>query len=120
MIIGPSQLPPGYTGPHNAGTAILYLLMPGQTLPWHTVRSTELWLYHLGSPLLMDIGPEQDGAATKTLGSDIAAGERPQLAVPPRHWQRAQPRDNEPSLVSCIVVRGLDFDDFALDASAGH
>ena len=50
-------------GLRNAGTAILNLLMPAQTSPWHTVRSTELRLYHLDSPLLMDIGSKQGGAA---------------------------------------------------------
>jgi predicted cupin superfamily sugar epimerase len=72
-----------------------------------------------GWALLVDIGSEQHGAATQILGSDVAAGEQPQIAVPPGYWQRAQPRDNEPSLVSCIVVPGFDFDDFVLDASAG-
>ena len=43
-----SALPPDYTGPRSAGTAILFLLMPGQQSAWHTVRSAELWLYHSG------------------------------------------------------------------------
>ena len=55
-----SALPPDYTGPRSAGTAILFLLMPGQQSAWHTVRSAELWLYHSGSPLLLEVGPEQD------------------------------------------------------------
>jgi predicted cupin superfamily sugar epimerase len=92
LTIATSRLPPGYTGPRNAGTAILYLLMPGEESPWHTVRSTEFWLYHLGGPLLVDIGSEQHGSVTRILGSDIAAGEQPQVAVPPGYWQRAQPR----------------------------
>jgi predicted cupin superfamily sugar epimerase len=50
------------------------------------------------------------------LGSDILAGERPQLMVPARHWQRARPRDDEPSLVSCVVVPGFDDADLTLDA----
>ena len=48
-----SALPPDYTGPRQAGTAILFLLMPGQQSAWHTVRSAELWLVHRGSPLLL-------------------------------------------------------------------
>jgi predicted cupin superfamily sugar epimerase len=50
------------------------------------------------------------------LGADIAAGEEPQLIVPPGHWQRARPRGDEPTLVSCVVVPGFDFADFALSA----
>jgi predicted cupin superfamily sugar epimerase len=120
LTVGQSALPQDYNGPRSAGTAILFLLMPGQQSAWHTVRSAELWLYHRGSPLLLEVGrgivPEQDGATTLLLGGDIDAGEQPQLLVPPGHWQRARPRDDEPTLVSCIVVPGFDFADFALAA----
>jgi len=126
VTIGPSSLPPEYEGPRSAGTAILFLLMPGQQSAWHTVRSAELWLFHRGSPLLLEVGrdgrggqgaaAEQSGATTLLLGSDVDAGEQPQLLVPPGHWQRARPRDDEPALVSCIVVPGFDFADFALSA----
>jgi uncharacterized protein len=111
-----SALPPDYAGPRSAGTAILFLLMPGQQSAWHTVRSAELWLYHSGSPLLLEVGPEQDRATTHLLGADIMAKAHPQLVVPPGHWQRARPRDAEPSLVSCVVVPGFDYADFALAA----
>ncbi|MCV7168592.1 cupin domain-containing protein [Mycobacterium manitobense] len=119
LSMPPSALPPDYTGPRSAGTAILFLLMPGQQSAWHTVRSAELWLFHRGSPLLLEVGPEQGSAAAHLLGGDITAGEQPQLVVPPRHWQRARPRDDEPSLVSCVVVPGFDFADFALAGPTG-
>ncbi|HYO03748.1 MAG TPA: cupin domain-containing protein [Mycobacterium sp.] len=117
LTLGQPALPPDYTGPRNAGTAILFLLMPGQQSAWHTVRSAELWLHHRGSPLLLEVGAEHVGAATHLLGSDVAAGEQPQFVVPPGHWQRATPRDAEPTLVSCVVVPGFDFADFTLGAS---
>jgi predicted cupin superfamily sugar epimerase len=114
LTFGQSALPQDYNGPRSAGTAILFLLMPGQQSAWHTVRSAELWLHHRGSPLLLEVGPEQGSATALLLGSDVDAGEQPQLLVPPGHWQRARPRDDEPTLVSCIVVPGFDFADFAL------
>lgn len=114
LTLPQNALPPDYTGPRAAGTAILFLLMPGQQSAWHTVRSAELWLHHRGSPLLLEVGREIPGATTQLLGSDIAAGEHPQFVVPPGHWQRARPRDDEPTLVSCIVVPGFDFADFGL------
>jgi len=116
LTIGESALPPDYSGPRNAGTAILFLLMPGQQSAWHTVRSAELWFFHRGGPLLLEIGDQQSSATTHLLGSDINAGEHPQVLVPPGHWQRATPRDDEPALVSCVVVPGFDFADFALHA----
>lgn len=115
LSIDASALPSDYPGPRSAGTAILFLLMPGQQSAWHTVRSAELWLHHRGSPLLLQYGPEKATATTHLLGSDLAAGEQPQLVVPPGHWQRARPRDGEPALVSCVVVPGFDFADFRLD-----
>lgn len=119
VSISEAALPADYEGPRAAGTAILFLLMPGQQSAWHTVRSAELWLYHRGSPLLLEIGPEQHSATTHLLGSEVCAGEHPQLLVPPGHWQRARPRDDEPTLVSCVVVPGFDFADFALAAPTG-
>lgn len=116
LTLGQPALPPEYTGPRSAGTAILFLLMPGQQSAWHTVRSAELWFHHRGSPLLLEVGAEQRGATTHLLGSDVNAGEQPQFVVPPGHWQRAVPRDAEPALVSCVVVPGFDFADFALGA----
>jgi predicted cupin superfamily sugar epimerase len=80
------------------------------------VRSAELWLHHRGSPLLLEVGPQQSSATTHLVGADICADEEPQVLVPPGHWQRARPRDDEPSLVSCVVVPGFDYADFALTA----
>jgi predicted cupin superfamily sugar epimerase len=117
LTVGLSALPSDYTGPRSAGSAILLLMMPGQQSAWHTVRSAELWLHHRGSPLLLDVGSERDGATTHVLGSDIMAGEQPQVLVPPRYWQRARPRDDEPTLVSCVVVPGFDYADFGLGAA---
>jgi predicted cupin superfamily sugar epimerase len=126
LTLGQPALPPSYTGPRNAGTAILFLLMPGQQSAWHTVRSAELWLHHRGSPLLLEVGrdgrgghgtgAEQASTTTHLLGGDVAADEQPQFVVPPGHWQRATSRDDEPTLVSCVVVPGFDFADFALGA----
>jgi uncharacterized protein len=116
LTVTQSALPSDYTGPRSAGSAILLLLMPGQQSAWHTVRSTELWLHHRGSPLLLDVGSERSSATTHLLGSDIVAGEQPQLVVPGRHWQRARPRDDEHTLVSCVVVPGFDYADFGLGA----
>ena len=116
LTIPQSALPPDYAGSRSAGTAILFLLMPGQQSAWHTVRSTELWLYHRGSPLLLSSAPNRPvpqricSAATSPPASSRSS------IVPPGHWQRARPRDDEPALVSCVVVPGFDYADFALAA----
>ena len=108
-------LPDGYEEPRNAGTAILFLLMPGQQSAWHAVRSAELWMHHRGSPLVLEIGPDREDTTAHLLGPDIIAGQHPQVIVPPGYWQRARPHTPEPALVSCVVVPGFDFADFTLD-----
>lgn len=114
LILGGTALPSQYGGPRAAGTAILFALLPGQESAWHTVRGAELWLHHRGSPVALQFGADPDSATTHLLGSDIEAGQCPQLLVPPGYWQRARPEGDEPSLVSCVVVPGFDFADFAL------
>ncbi|MCJ0892446.1 cupin domain-containing protein [Rhodococcus sp. ARC_M5] len=116
VTIPQASLPDGYPGPRAAGTAILFLLMPGQQSAWHTVRGTELWLYHRGSPVQLDLGGagSQPGAVTSLL----VAPESPQQIVPPSVWQRARPVGDEPSLVSCTVTPGFDFEDFELEDPA--
>ena len=45
--------PPGYPGPRASATAILFLLLPGESSAPHTVRSDELWFWHDGGPLAL-------------------------------------------------------------------
>lgn len=115
LTLGQPALPSDYDGPRSAGTAILFALLPGEEAAWHTVRSAEMWLYHRGSPVTLEFGSEKEGATSWLLGADIESGQHPQLLVPAGHWQRARPSGAEPSLVSCVVVPGFDFADFALD-----
>lgn len=104
-------------GTRPAGTAIYFLLLAGQSSAWHVVRSAELWLHHRGAPLALDLGGDGDepgAVARHVLGSDLAAGQRPQVLVSPGVWQRARPVHHEATLVSCVVVPGFTFEDFRL------
>jgi predicted cupin superfamily sugar epimerase len=124
LTLSRGALPADYPGPRAAGTAILYLLTPGQTSAWHVVRSDELWLWHRGGPLTLRLGgdspsgpaPEQFVKDTR-LGAGIESGEQPQVLVPAGHWQSAVPAGDEAVLVSCVVVPGFDVDDFVLARS---
>ncbi len=95
-----------------AGTAIHYLLRAGERSHWHRVDATELWLFHAGGPVALDVA--DDGQVVRTvLGPDIAGGERPQAVVAPRMWQAAVPLGSW-TLLSCVVVPGFSFDGFEL------
>lgn len=103
-------VPDGYDGPRAAATAIHFLLLPGEKSAPHTVRSDELWLWHRGGPLLLDIGGEEI-----VLGPDVEHGQLLQAVVPGGVSQAARPATDEYALVSCIVSPGFDFTDFRLD-----
>ncbi|HLS77346.1 MAG TPA: cupin domain-containing protein [Nocardia sp.] len=102
--------PTGYPGARAAATAILFLLTPGDHSAPHTVRSDELWFWHDGGPLLLEIGDEQ-----VVLGPDVAAGQQVQALVPGGVSQAARPLGDRHVLVSCVVAPGFDFADFRLD-----
>lgn len=122
-IAGPGYEPSGYPGRRAAATAIYFLLPPGARSCWHAVRSDELWLWHSGGPLALELGstgarPSPEPTVV-TLGPDLAAGQLPQRLVPGGHWQAARPAGQQEVLVSCVVAPGFDFADFTRPEQAG-
>ena len=100
----------------TASTAILFLLARGERSHWHRIDAVEIWHYHAGAPLKLEI---VDGAKEEIvrLGADIHAGETPQVTVPARAWQAAQSLGDW-TLVGCTVAPGFSFEGFEL-APAG-
>jgi uncharacterized protein len=112
-----SLRPEGYGGQRSAGTAIYFLLLPGERSRWHVVRSDELWLWHGSGPLILQLGGaggEPTIERDVVLGADLTAGQQPQAVVPGGVWQRAALAGEAPALVSCVVVPGFDFADFRM------
>jgi uncharacterized protein len=109
---------PGRGHERPSGTAIYYFLAPGEESRWHAVRSDELWFWHAGGPLeilLNEFGPATRGEATPiVLGSNVQAGQCPQVQVPGGFWRSARPTGAHEVLVSCVVSPGFHFDDFTL------
>jgi uncharacterized protein len=114
--------PEGYSGERFAGTAIYYLLEPGERSRWHSVRSDELWLWHGGSPLKLRLAGVATRPAETTeqviIGPDVTAGHHPQFVVPAGVWQSAEPASDHHVLVTCVVIPGFDYADFRLAPSA--
>ncbi|MQY24559.1 cupin domain-containing protein [Nocardia aurantia] len=102
--------PSGYGDTRAAATSIHFLLLPGERSAPHTVRSDELWFWHRGGPLLLNIDGEEI-----VLGPDVEHGQLLQAVVPGGVSQAARPAGDEYVLVSCIVSPGFDFADFRLD-----
>ncbi len=97
-----------------AGTCIYFLLQSGEHNHWHKVDAAEIWHYYTGAPLALRLSASADGpAADHILGQDLAAGQSPQIIVPPDHWQRAICMGDY-TLVGCTVSPGFQFDGFQL------
>ena len=48
-------------GERAMATAILFLLEKGQRSHWHKIDATELWLFHAGSALRLDLAATDAG-----------------------------------------------------------
>jgi hypothetical protein len=93
-------------------TAIYFLLARGERSHWHKVDAVETWHWHAGAPLRLDIH-DSGTRTTLILGSDLAAGERPQGIVPTHAWQAAESLGDW-TLVGCTVAPGFEFSGFEL------
>jgi predicted cupin superfamily sugar epimerase len=111
--------PPPQTGDGRMGagraasTAIYFLLARGERSHWHRIDSVEIWHWHAGAPLILEIAKAPAGIDRIALGSDLAAGERPQAIVPAHAWQAAQSLGDW-TLCGCTVAPGFDFKTFEL------
>ncbi|MFQ5970749.1 MAG: cupin domain-containing protein [Alphaproteobacteria bacterium] len=102
----------------GAVTSIYYLLKRGEVSTWHRVMdATELWHWHGGAPLALDISADGEATTRHVLGLDLAAGQRPQAIVPEGAWQSAESLGAW-TLVGCAVAPGFDYAGFEL-APAG-
>lgn len=70
-------------GKRAVSTVIYFLLARGERSHWHRVDAAEVWHFHAGAPLRLDVALHDHGPVERiTLGPDLAAGERPQGIVP--------------------------------------
>ena len=100
-------------GGRAASTAIHFLLARGERSHWHRVDAVEVWHYYAGAPLCLEIVQPDGRTERVTLGADLAAGERPQAAVPAHAWQAAHSLGDW-TLVGCTVAPGFEFTGFEL------
>jgi predicted cupin superfamily sugar epimerase len=103
----------GEAGGRAAVSAIYFLLRAGERSHWHTVDACEIWLWHAGSPVRVRLSPDGEASETVLLGSDLGAGQRPQVVVPEGVWQAAESGGGW-SLVSCVVAPAFTFAGFRM------
>lgn len=73
--------------PH--GSAIYYLVVPGDFSAMHRVDAAELWHHYAGASVAMLLLHPDGAVETPILGSELAAGERPCVTVPAGTWMGA-------------------------------
>lgn len=95
-----------------ASTAIHFLLARGERSHWHRVDAAEVWHWHAGAPLKLEIANGKN-VATVTLGADLLANQQPQAIVPAGQWQAAESLGDW-TLVGCTVAPGFEFSGFEL------
>lgn len=117
--VAADALPPRYGGPRRFGTAIYYLLGPGDVSALHRVASDEIFHFYLGDPVeQLQLFPDGSHRVVE-IGPGLAAGQRPQSFVPAGVWQGARVKPGGGyCLMGCTVSPGFDFADFEMGVRA--
>ena len=106
-------LPARYGGPRAAATAIYYLLTPSTYSALHRLASDEVFHFYAGDAVeQLRLFPDGRGEIA-TIGSELAAGQRPQVLVPRGVWQGARlAPGGRYALLGCTVAPGFDYADY--------
>lgn len=125
-----SVLPAGYVGNHSLGNVLYFLVTHDARVQLHRIRSDQMYHHYLGEPLEVLLLYADGKSELRLVGSDLAAGMRPQLFVPggtfhtarvrsaggyallgTSVWLRAEPRDVEmgdPARLSAVYPSAKD------------
>lgn len=103
-----------YAGPDGRArsTAIYYLLKAGEVSRWHRIGVAEVWHWYAGDALELSV--VGSGAITRIpLGPKLGEGQRPQVIVQARAWQRAKPLGSY-ALCGCTVAPAFEFSELEI------
>jgi predicted cupin superfamily sugar epimerase len=105
------------TSAYEHANAIYFLLADGDFSAMHVLTSTEVYHFYDGAPLRMLLLYPDGRVEQPVLGRDLAAGERPQLTVPPGVWQGSSSA-GEWTLVGTTVSPPFEWEGFRLGIRA--
>jgi hypothetical protein len=95
------------------GSAIYYLLVPGDFSAMHRLDAAELWHHYAGAAVEMLLLQPDGEITAPTLGNDLEQGERPCVVVPAGVWMGAA-TTGEWSLMGTTVAPPYRQDGFEL------
>ncbi len=115
LVLSHESLPPEFTGPRAASTAIYFLLDGDNVSAFHRLRSDELWHFYVGAQLEVHVIDERGEYSEILLGGDPEGGGVLQAVVKAGCWFASKVKDAKSfALVGCTVAPGFDFEDFEL------
>jgi predicted cupin superfamily sugar epimerase len=80
--VAQKALPSGYDGPRALASALYFLVTPEAHMVLHRLRSDQVYHHYSGDALEVLLLQGDGRGEIVTVGSDLAAGMRPQLVVP--------------------------------------
>ena len=102
-----------YDGDRRISTAIYYLLEPETFSEMHVLESDEIFHHYLGGAVEMLQLFEDGSRAVVVIGTDLEAGQRPQVVVKRGVWQGSRLLKPEGfALLGCTVSPGFEFVDY--------
>ena len=96
-------------------SSIFYMLTSDSPIGhWHANKSDIVHYFHLGAPITYFLLHPDGVLETATLGVDLAAGQKLQLAVPGGVWKASHLSVGDYGLISEAVAPGFEYEDMTL------
>lgn len=86
-------------------SSMYYLLAGDEPMPLHKLNGVEVWHYYRGAPAEIVVTNGSRMHDISVLGPDLAAGQRPQLAIPAHLWQSCRSLGDW-TLLGCTMSPG--------------
>ncbi len=103
-----------YDGARRTSTAIYYLLEPDTFSEMHLLQSDEMFHHYMGGAVEMLQLFEDGSSEVVLIGTDLEAGQRPQVVVKRGVWQGSRLLKAEGfALLGCTVSPGFEFVDYS-------
>jgi uncharacterized protein len=81
-IVPEASLHPGFDGPRPLGSVLTFMVTPEAHIAMHRILSDQMYHHYSGDPLEVLLLPNGGAGKVRIVGSDLAAGHRPQLFIP--------------------------------------